>query len=204
MTFTSRVQTFFEVPPPGWSNYHCHPARFSVRSSKQETAEATGPSVQPTALGFLLWGSVDQHNVTASLENRRAVRTTYVRPLTPSLPWCHLKTTDEIAKFETFEPLCLFFFFFSQQHFKGFSLIRVALKVDVMGPEKQNNNKTKTKTCLQARPCILHPGNITGWGSDGVNNTFKKSQWPYAITEMPIGAGSQLTNRGHALTSADN
>ena len=155
MTFTPRVQTLFEVPPPGWSNYHCHPARLPVRSSKQETAEATGPSVQPTALGFLLWGRVDQHNVTASLENRRSVRTTYVRPLTPSLPWCHLKTTNEIAKFETFEPLCLSSFL----AVKGFSSIREALKVDVMGPEK---NTVCRRVRASFSPEMLQAGAVEG------------------------------------------
>ena len=29
--------------------------------------------------------------------------------LTPSLPWCHFKTTKKIAKFETLPPFCLFF-----------------------------------------------------------------------------------------------
>ena len=27
--------------------------------------------------------------------------------------------------------------------------------------------------CLQARPCIFQPGNFTGWGSEGVNETLK-------------------------------
>ena len=30
-------------------------------------------------------------------------------PLTPSLPWCHLKTTTKRAKFKTFKPLCVIF-----------------------------------------------------------------------------------------------
>ena len=32
--------------------------------------------------------------------------------LTPSLPWCHFKTTNKCAKFETFKLFCLSFFFF--------------------------------------------------------------------------------------------
>ena len=27
--------------------------------------------------------------------------------------------------------------------------------------------------CLQARPCIIQPGNFTGWGSEGVNGRSK-------------------------------
>ena len=29
--------------------------------------------------------------------------------LTPSLPWCHLETADENAKFETHKPFCFLF-----------------------------------------------------------------------------------------------
>ena len=61
--------------------------------------------------------------------------------LTPSLPWCHFKTTNKCAKFETFKLFCLSFFFFlggggrGHWHVKGFSSKRIALKVDVIGQE---------------------------------------------------------------------
>jgi len=48
--------------------------------------------------------------------------------LTPSLPWCHLKTTNKRAKFETFEPFCLLFTW----HVKGFSSKCSALEADVL------------------------------------------------------------------------
>ena len=51
--------------------------------------------------------------------------------LTPSLPRCHLKTTNESAKSETLKP----FVYFSHRHEKRFSSKRVALTVDVIGPE---------------------------------------------------------------------
>ena len=52
--------------------------------------------------------------------------------LTPSLPWCHLKMTTKSVKFESFKTFC---FYFSHRHVKGLSSQRVALKVDVIGPE---------------------------------------------------------------------
>ena len=50
--------------------------------------------------------------------------------LTPSLPWCHLKTTSKSAKCETFNCFCLLFL---HCHVKGFSWKHTALKVDVTG-----------------------------------------------------------------------
>ena len=44
---------------------------------------------------------------------------------------------------------------------KGLSSQRIALKGDVLQDQKID--------CLQARPCIFQPGNLTGWGnSEGV------------------------------------
>ena len=43
---------------------------------------------------------------------------------------------------------------------KGFSLLRTAVKVDVIG---------RKICCLQTRPCIFPPENFAGWGSEGVN-----------------------------------
>ena len=40
---------------------------------------------------------------------------------------------------------------------KGFSSKRIALKIDVLQDR------------LRARPCIFQPGNLSGWGSEGVN-----------------------------------
>ena len=76
--------------------------------------------------------------------------------LTPSLLWCHLKTTDESSKLKT---LCLLFLYW---HVKGFSSKCIALKADVLQDRKIY--------CLQACACIFQPGNLTGWGREGVND----------------------------------
>ena len=52
--------------------------------------------------------------------------------LTPSLPWCHVKTTNKRAKFQTLKPFC---FLFSRWYVKEFSSTRIALKIDAIGPE---------------------------------------------------------------------
>ena len=43
---------------------------------------------------------------------------------------------------------------------KGFLSIRIVFKTDVIGWKKYS---------LQARPWSFQPGNVTGWGSEGVN-----------------------------------
>ena len=70
-------------------------------------------------------------------------------PLTPSLPWCHLKMASKCAQFETLQP-----FSFSHWHVKRFSLKRIALKADVL--------KDWKIYCAQAQLCIYQPGNFTG------------------------------------------
>ena len=55
--------------------------------------------------------------------------------LTPSLPWCHLKTTHKSAKFK---PLSLFLFLYflgGQSYVKGSPSKSVELEIDVIGPE---------------------------------------------------------------------
>ena len=37
--------------------------------------------------------------------------------------------------------------------------------------------------CLQARPCILQPGNLTGWGSAGVNTNKRLEEWACFVWE---------------------
>ena len=34
--------------------------------------------------------------------------------------------------------------------------------------------KDRKTDCLQARPCIFQPGNVTGWGIEGVNCDIEK------------------------------
>ena len=53
--------------------------------------------------------------------------------LTPSLPWCHLKTTNQSVKSETLKP---FLVSFSRWHVKGLSSKCTALKVDVLQGRK--------------------------------------------------------------------
>ena len=52
------------------------------------------------------------------------------------------------------------FFFTFSHHVNGFASKGIALTVDVLQDRKIY--------CLQARPCIFQPGNVTGWGSEGV------------------------------------
>ena len=44
---------------------------------------------------------------------------------------------------------------------KRFSSKHIALKTDVTGPEN---------ILFAGTSCIFQPGNVTGWGSEGVNN----------------------------------
>ena len=76
--------------------------------------------------------------------------------LTSSLPWRHLKTTNNCEIWN----LSAFLFSVLHWHVKGFSSKRMALKVDVL--------QDREIYSLQARPCIFQPRNITGWGSEGV------------------------------------
>ena len=78
--------------------------------------------------------------------------------LTPSLPRCRWKTTNENAKFEIFEPFVVFFF--SHWHVNGFSSKRTAFKEDVL--------QDRRTCCLRVHPCIFQPGNLTGSGREGV------------------------------------
>ena len=81
--------------------------------------------------------------------------------LTPSLPRCHFKTTSNSAKFEN--PSVFVFFFLL---FFACACERIFIKTQsiesrcVIGPEN---------TRLQARPCIIQPGNSADWGSERVN-----------------------------------
>ena len=84
--------------------------------------------------------------------------------LTPSLPWCHLKTTHKSAKFK---PLSLFLFLY----FFGGAVVckRISVKKRRIGNRCYSTGKYTV--CLQARPCIIQPGNFTGCGSEGVKHT---------------------------------
>ena len=84
------------------------------------------------------------------------VRAFSLNPVTAMI-WCLLKTTNKSAKFEILTP----FSSFSQWHVKGFSSKCTSLKVAV--------SRDRKIYCLQARPCIIQPGNFTCWGNEGVN-----------------------------------
>ena len=77
---------------------------------------------------------------------------------TPSLPVCHLKTTDKSAKFETLQPFC-FFLSFAPPCERGF--------IQTHGTESRCYRTGKIY-CLQACPPIFQPGKFTGWGNEGV------------------------------------
>ena len=83
--------------------------------------------------------------------------------------------THKSAKFETFLSS------FSHWHVKGFSSKRTALKTDVVGPE--TDVVGPETRCLQELPCTIQPGNVTGWGSEGVKMALIAAQscesvWP--------------------------
>ena len=91
------------------------------------------------------------------------------------LPRCHLKTTNKTAKFETLQQ---FFFFFA------LACESILIKTDsigsrcVIGPENS----------LHAHPCVFRPGNVPGWGSEGVNVALRP-QRPQGLKVM--GRGEQ-------------
>ena len=60
-------------------------------------------------------------------------------------------------------------FVLSHRLMRGFSLKgnRKELKVDVLWDRKIH--------CLQARPCIIQPGDFTGWSGEGVKKTAMNS-----------------------------
>ena len=74
------------------------------------------------------------------------------------------KKKREKNKTETFELFCLF----SHWHAKVFSSKHITLKVDVL--------KDRKIYCLQARPCIFQPGNVTCWSTQGVNGLTNKPE----------------------------
>ena len=92
---------------------------------------------------------------------------------------------------------------------KGFSSKRIALKTDVVGPETdvvgpetdvvgpetgvvgpetdvvgpETDVVGPETRCLQELPCTIQPGNVTGWGSEGVKMALIAAQscepvWP--------------------------
>ena len=83
--------------------------------------------------------------------------------LTPSLPWCHFKTTNKRAKCET---LKLFFFFLLLLFGPGFG------KDFHQNASHWKEMCYRTGKCIvfEASLCIFQPGNFTGWGSEGVNH----------------------------------
>ena len=100
--------------------------------------------------------------------------------LTLSLPRCHLKTTHESEKFETRKP---FWSSFSHWHVKVSPSKRIALKINVTGLENM-------------LLCIIQPGNVTGWDSEGVKWPVYKyiykphpQQWQDLASVLPHGPG---------------
>ena len=70
-------------------------------------------------------------------------------------------------------------------HVKGFSSKSIAYKLEADGLQDQKIY------CLQATPCIFEPGNLTGWGSEGVNTQSRVAHFiPWAHTGNCVGQNS--------------
>ena len=84
------------------------------------------------------------------LQELDSLSTMEAMALTPSMPWCHLKTAIKSAKFETLKPLR---FLFHTGMWKDFIKTRSSIE--------------RKMYCLQAHPSIFQPGKFTDCGSDG-------------------------------------
>ena len=98
-----------------------------------------------------------------------------INPFTAMLATVTLKTTIKSAKFETINAyfFSLFFFFFflfisSHDHMKGFLSKCTVLKVDVVVPS--------TILFTGVYVCTFQPGNLIGWGSEGVKIPAEKGR----------------------------
>ena len=89
------------------------------------------------------------------------------RDLTPSLPWCHLKTTSNSEKFQTLKPFCFLFFALARE--RTFIKTHSIESRWVIGPEN-------ITVCGCLDPYIFQPGNFTGLGSEGVNDENQKTR----------------------------
>ena len=69
--------------------------------------------------GYALMHKVHIIDGTSTCFLPNALNILFITLLTPSLPWCHLKTTNKSAKYKTLNCFCLYF---SHCHVKGFSL----------------------------------------------------------------------------------
>ena len=89
----------------------------------------------------------------------------------PSLPWCHLKTTNKSVKSETFKGFCLLF--------------RTGMWKDF----HQNTDSISSSMCYRTGKysvdrhvcavCIFQPRNSAGWGSEGVNSDYYNIRYSY-------------------------
>ena len=95
------------------------------------------------------------------------------------------KQQHKSAKFET---LNLFLSSISQWHLKGTSSKRIGFE--------NRCYRTGKYTVSQARPCIIQPGNVTGWDSEGV----KKHVYFFGNHDDSFGRSSDLTIVQNQLT----
>ena len=80
--------------------------------------------------------------------------------------------TNKSVKFETLKP---FVFFFT------LPCERIVFKTEALKDVLWD----RKIYCLQACPCIIQPGNFTGWGSEGVKNNNKNDQ-VFAVTRVDL------------------
>ena len=87
--------------------------------------------------------------------------------LTPSLPWCHLKTTNKNAKFKTLQPLNFVFFF-------ALACERIFIKTHTI--ESRCDMEPETPPTPVAGISVhFQPGNVTDCGSEGVKRYVRSA-----------------------------
>ena len=112
------------------------------QKSKKNNLQTDGESLNQSC--WNTWTCIDDFHVALALGGCFSATVVFVLNslwevgvcvwggLTPSLPWCYLKTTNKCAQFET---LKLFLSYFLHFHVKGFSSKHIALNRDVTGAE---------------------------------------------------------------------
>ena len=83
---------------------------------------------------------------------------------TPSLPWCHLKTTS--VKSETLQGFCLLF---HTCMWKDFHQLHSTDSISSSMYYRARKSPVCRHVCAV---CIFQPRNFAGWGSEGVNSDY--------------------------------
>ena len=106
--------------------------------------------------------------------------------LTPSLPWCHLKTTSKCAKLKTFKPFVSLF----ALHVKGLWSQRIQLKAGVTGPEQT----VWRRVIASFYPEILPAGALKGLMSSDAKQHIKNTLYNNPVVSW-IQPAKDLTRR---------